>query len=49
MVLAGQLNRQLVAAIGDAGQPSIGIYGGDLHIFRATRKTQPDLGYPSHR
>jgi acetylglutamate kinase len=45
MVLAGLLNKQLVAAIGDAGQPSIGICGGDLHIFRATRKTQPDLGY----
>jgi len=45
MVLAGQLNKQLVAAIGDEGQPSIGICGGDLRIFRATRKTQPDLGY----
>src|SRR3974377_557948 len=38
MVLAGQLNKQLVAAIGDAGQPSIGICGGDLRIFRATKK-----------
>jgi acetylglutamate kinase len=45
MVLAGQLNKQLVAAIGDAGQPCIGICGGDLRIFRATRKKQPDLGY----
>ena len=45
MVLAGQLNKQLVAAIGDAGQPAIGICGGDLRIFRATRKKQPDLGY----
>ena len=31
MVLAGQLNKQLVAAIGEAGQPAIGICGGDLH------------------
>jgi len=45
MVLAGQLNKQLVAAVGDAGQPSIGICGGDLRMFRATRKKQPDLGY----
>src|SRR5208337_1413707 len=45
MVLAGQLNKQLAAAIGDEGQPSIGICGGDLRIFRDTRKTQPDLGY----
>lgn len=45
MVLAGQLNKQLVAAIGNAGQPAIGICGGDLHIVRATRKKQPDLGY----
>jgi acetylglutamate kinase len=45
MVLGGQLNKQLVAAIGNAGQPAIGICGGDLHIYRATRKKQPDLGY----
>src|SRR3974390_1769684 len=45
MVLAGQLNKQLVAAIGTAGQPAIGICGGDLRIFRAAKKRQPDLGY----
>ena len=45
MVLAGQLNKQLVAAIGDAGQPALGICGGDLRMFLATRKKQPDLGY----
>jgi acetylglutamate kinase len=45
MVLAGQLNKQLVAAIGAAGQPAIGICGGDLRIFRAVKKRQPDLGY----
>jgi acetylglutamate kinase len=45
MVLAGQLNKQLVASIGAAGQPALGICGGDLHIFRAAKKKQPDLGY----
>jgi acetylglutamate kinase len=45
MVLAGQLNKQLVAAIGGAGQPAIGICGGDLRICRAARKRYPDLGY----
>ena len=45
MVLAGQLNKQLVAAIGAAGQPAIGICGGDLRIFRAAKKRHPDLGY----
>ena len=45
MVLAGQLNKQLVAAIGTAGQPAIGICGGDLSICRAAKKRQPDLGY----
>jgi len=45
MVLAGQLNKQLVAAIGEAGQPAIGICGGDLRMVLATRKKQPDLGY----
>ncbi|MFZ0707542.1 MAG: acetylglutamate kinase [Candidatus Korobacteraceae bacterium] len=45
MVLAGQLNKQLVAAIGAAGQPAIGICGGDLRIFRAAKKRHPDLGF----
>ncbi len=45
MVLAGHLNKLLVAAIGEAGQPSLGICGGDLGMFRATKKRQPDLGY----
>ena len=45
MVLAGQLNKQLVAAIGTAGQPSIGLCGGDLRMVLATKKKQPDLGY----
>jgi acetylglutamate kinase len=45
MVLAGQLNKQLVAAIGDAGQPAIGLCGGDLRMVLASKKKQPDLGY----
>jgi acetylglutamate kinase len=45
MVLAGQLNKQLVAAIGDAGQPAIGICGGDLRMVLASKKKHPDLGY----
>lgn len=45
MVLAGQLNKQLVAAIGDAGQPALGMCGGDLRMFLASKKKQPDLGY----
>jgi acetylglutamate kinase len=45
MVLAGQLNKQLVAVIGEAGQPAIGICGGDLRMVLASKKKQPDLGY----
>ena len=45
MVLAGQLNKQLVATIGAAGQPAIGICGGDLGMFRASKKQSPDLGF----
>jgi acetylglutamate kinase len=45
MVLAGQLNKQLVATIGAAGQAALGICGGDLHIVRAAKKKQPELGY----
>ena len=45
MVLAGQLNKQLVAAIGEAGQPALGVCGGDLRLVLASKKQQPDLGY----
>jgi len=45
MVLAGQLNKQLVASLGAVGQPAIGICGGDFGMFRATRKDSPDLGF----
>lgn len=45
MVLAGQLNKQLVAALGAAGQPAVGLCGGDLGMFRASKKQSPDLGF----
>lgn len=46
MVLAGLANKKLVAAIGTAGVPAIGLCGGDLHVMRAKRKhARADLGY----
>ena len=46
MVLAGRVNKSLVAAIGSHGQAAIGLSGGDGHVFRARKKkTVPDLGF----
>lgn len=46
MVLAGHLNKQLVAAIGRAGQPALGLCGGDLQCMRAAKKSGDlDLGF----
>ncbi len=46
MVLAGRVNKVLVAALGALGQPAVGLSGGDGLIFRARKKrTAPDLGY----
>ena len=46
MVLAGKVNKSLVAALGGLGQPAVGMSGGDGLIFRARKKrTSPDLGY----
>lgn len=46
MVLAGRVNKSLVAALGALGQPALGLSGGDGLIFRARKKrTTPDLGY----
>jgi acetylglutamate kinase len=46
MVLAGKVNKGLVAALGALGQPAVGISGGDGLIFRARKKrTAPDLGF----
>jgi acetylglutamate kinase len=45
MVLAGRINKQLVAAIGKHGQAAVGLSGGDGLVFRARKKrTAPDLG-----
>ena len=46
MVLAGKVNKSLVAALGALGQPAIGMSGGDGLMFRARKKkTDPDLGF----
>jgi acetylglutamate kinase len=46
MVLAGKVNKSLVAALGSLGQPAVGMSGGDGLMFRARRKrTAPDLGF----
>jgi acetylglutamate kinase len=51
MVLAGKVNKGLVAAIGAHGQPAVGLSGGDGLMFRARKKRalldigRPDLGY----
>ena len=46
MVLAGKVNKKLVAALGALGQPALGMSGGDGLVFRARKKkTEPDLGF----
>lgn len=47
MVLAGHMNKKLVAALGGVGQPAMGLCGGDGHAFRARKKTTNghDLGF----
>jgi len=46
MVFAGKVNKSLVAALGAAGQPAVGLSGGDGLMFRARKKrTDPDLGF----
>src|SRR6202789_3167886 len=46
MVLAGKVNKGIVAALGALGQPAVGLSGGDGLLFRARKKrTAPDLGY----
>jgi len=46
MVLAGKVNKSLVAALGVLGQPAVGLSGGDGLLFRARKKrTAPDLGF----
>ena len=46
MVLAGRVNKALVAAIDARGQNAVGLSGGDGQVFRARKKqTTPDLGF----
>ncbi|MGH9599345.1 MAG: acetylglutamate kinase, partial [Terracidiphilus sp.] len=51
MVLAGRVNKGIVAAFGALGQPAVGLCGGDGLIFRARKKHTlvgaggTDLGY----
>ncbi len=46
MVLAGRVNKSLVAALGRQGQVAVGLSGGDGLVFRARKKrTVPDLGF----
>ena len=46
MVLAGRVNKSLVATLGKYGQSAMGLSGGDGHVFRARKKkTVPDLGF----
>jgi acetylglutamate kinase len=47
MVLAGIVNKNLVAAITAAGQPAVGLCGGDGGVFRARKKqdSEHDLGF----
>ncbi len=47
MVLAGRVNKQLVAAIGAEGEPAVGLCGGDGFAFLARKKKSKDydLGF----
>lgn len=46
MVLAGRVNKSLVASLGTHGQAAMGLSGGDGQVFRARKKkTTPDLGF----
>ncbi len=46
MVLAGRVNKFLVASLGAHGQSAVGLSGGDGLIFSASKKrTAPDLGF----
>ena len=46
MVLAGKVNKGLVAALGTVGQAAVGLSGGDGLMFRARKKrTEIELGF----
>jgi acetylglutamate kinase len=45
MVLAGGVNKRLVAALGMVGQPAFGLCGGDGLTFRAKKKEGAEIGF----
>lgn len=45
MVLAGKVNKELVALLGAAGVPAVGLSGVDGGILHARRLRTPDLGF----
>ncbi len=46
MVLAGAVNKRLVAALGTAGAPALGLCGGDLRVVQAKpKRAREDLGF----
>jgi acetylglutamate kinase len=45
MVLAGRVNKSLVAALGTHGQAAVGLSGGDGLSFAPAKKTNLDLGF----
>jgi acetylglutamate kinase len=45
MVLAGKVNKELVAELQNAGTPAIGLCGVDGGFIRAHRQTDPDIGF----
>ena len=45
MALAGKVNKELVATLNIAGTPAVGLAGADGGWIRATRITDPDLGF----
>lgn len=45
MVLAGRVNKQLVAAFSHLGQSAMGMCGGDGSAFRARKVSDAELGY----
>ncbi|HEV2125614.1 MAG TPA: acetylglutamate kinase [Chloroflexota bacterium] len=45
MVLAGKVNKDLVAVLQTGGTPAVGLCGVDGGFIRARRQTQPDIGF----
>jgi acetylglutamate kinase len=45
MVLAGKVNKELVAVLQGGGTPAVGVCGVDGGCIRAHRQTDPDIGF----